>query len=130
MNELKTLKIIENIFQNKYKFIKSHPKWLKNKYDTQLELDGYNEQINIAVEYNGPYHYEEKYYPNLDAFNNKKESDKIKKTLCKEHNILLIVIPYIIKNIYDYILSRLYDAKIYEKYKLPIDYIYMDVINM
>jgi hypothetical protein len=128
-NEQRTIKIIEEIFGSKYKFEKSYPAWLKSSSGAQLELDGFNEQLAIGVEYNGPYHYDKKYYPTEEKFNNKVTSDQLKVTLCKMNGVLLIVIPYTVSSIYDYILSRLYDNNYQRKYVLPSDYLYMDFIH-
>jgi hypothetical protein len=62
-----------------------------------LELDGYNEELNIAFEYNGRQHYE--YNPHfhrndIDVFEKQKERDIKKYKICHDQNINLIIIPY------------------------------------
>jgi hypothetical protein len=61
-----------------------------------LELDCYNDQLRLAVEYNGAQHY--KYIPyfhkNKEAFYNQKYRDELKRLRCKELGIVLIDIPY------------------------------------
>lgn len=65
-----------------------------------LELDGYNDELKLAFEYNGRQH-----YYNIDFFHKSNKDfeqrclyDSRKKELCKKHNVVLIVIPYTIKN--------------------------------
>lgn len=73
------------------KFSKQRPEWLYG-----LELDGYNEELNIAFEYQGKQHYE--YVPfihkNYENFELCKERDIRKKQLCQEKKLNLIEIPY------------------------------------
>ena len=62
-----------------------------------LELDGYNEELNIAFEYNGKQHYE--YIPHFhrngeEDFETQKERDRKKYRICREKKINLIIIPY------------------------------------
>lgn len=45
----------EKIF--KAKFPKTKPKWLRNSKGNLMELDGYNEKLKIAFEYQGRQHY-------------------------------------------------------------------------
>lgn len=122
------ISILEEIFP--VKFVKYKPSWLKNKYGTQLELDGYNDKYKLAIEFNGPYHYDQKYYKTEQEFLTRLETDDTKISKCKENGINLIVVPYIVGNTYlrDYIISRLYDFG-YNKYiRLPFDYMYRDKI--
>jgi hypothetical protein len=141
MNEKKLISIFQDVFNAK--FDKAYPSWLKNKHGTQLELDGYNEALNLAFEYNGPFHYDQKYYETKEKYEIKKASDAIKKELCKENNVFLIVIPYTVKynELYDYVMSRLHDAfgegntltiptkKGPYKVRIPLDHIYMNEID-
>ncbi len=78
-------------------FVKIRPDFLKNQVTGHnLELDIYNEELRVAIEFNGQQHY--KYVPffhkNYEHFLNQKYRDEIKKMLCKQHNIHLIEIPY------------------------------------
>jgi hypothetical protein len=77
-------------------FPKCKPKWLKNKRGNTMELDGYSKRLGVAFEYHGKQHYEKsRFYPtNLKQ---RKEDDKQKRKLCKEHCIVLIEVPYTIK---------------------------------
>ena len=73
-------------------FPKSRPKFLKG-----LELDGYNETLKLAFEYNGSQHYKynEQFHRNgLSDLKEQKDRDSRKKKICEEENITLFVIPY------------------------------------
>jgi uncharacterized protein YkuJ len=113
-NEVKCREYFEKITDKK--FTKKRPKWLKNPSSNYpLELDGYNEELKIAFEYNGRQHYEQ-----IKYWNNKKSNkltitqrnDKFKLKKCREKGILLIVIPYNISNIEEYIKNELKKAGI------------------
>lgn len=85
----------EKIF--KKNFVKVRPDFLKNNVTgMNLELDIYNEELKLAIEFNGQQHY--KYVPffhkNYEHFLNQKYRDEIKKMLCKQNNIHLIEISY------------------------------------
>jgi len=88
------------VFEEKYKksFPKNRPDWLKNpKTKRFLELDGFNEELKIAFEYDGSQHFE---FPNCfhkdeQAFKDQQERDKLKDVLCKQNSIKLIRIKYV-----------------------------------
>ena len=78
-------------------FVKMRPDFLRNQVtDKNLELDIFNEELRVAIEFNGEQHY--KYIPffhkNYEAFMNQRYRDEIKKMLCKQHGIHLIEISY------------------------------------
>ena len=81
-------------------FNKMRPDFLKNPVmgGYNLELDCFNSDMGLAVEYNGAQHY--KYTPyfhrNREAFANQKYRDEMKRTKCKENGICLIEVPYTI----------------------------------
>jgi len=92
---------LEQIFGDE--FSKLRPKWLKNSRKRQMELDGYNEKLKIAFEYQGIQHFEEKgffYDKTLCDMERKKllklriDDDKTKVRLCKENNVKLFVLTY------------------------------------
>lgn len=107
--EIECRRVVESIF--KKPFIKVRPDFLRNVNGQNLELDIFNQELRIAVEYNGRQHYE--YIPffhrTRDSFNNQKQRDFIKRLLCEKNNITLIEVPYTVKleNIEDYITSEL-----------------------
>jgi len=92
-------------FNNKiagyYKFNKIRPNWLKCPYSKYpLELDLYNEELKIAVEYNGKQHYKyiNFFHQNEDGFLKQLQRDEEKVKICSELNIKLIVVPYFLNN--------------------------------
>lgn len=88
-------KQVATTFLNR-KFIKVRPDWLKNKEGNNLELDIYNDELKLAIEYNGIQHYKysEFFHKSIEDFNKRVEDDKLKVKLCELNNIDLIVVPY------------------------------------
>jgi len=88
--------VIEYLFEQP--FPKARPNILRNPIGTNqnLELDCYNENLKLAVEYNGIQHYQFSnfFHKNKDAFSNQLYRDEIKRRLCKENGITLIEVPY------------------------------------
>lgn len=81
-------------------FTKVRPDFLNNAVTGHnLELDIYNEELKLAIEYNGRQHYDfvPFFHKNREAFLNQKYRDEIKRMKCKEHGIQLIEIPYTVK---------------------------------
>lgn len=103
-NEEECRKILQDYFF--MNFEKVNPDWLNG-----LELDGYNEELNLAFEYHGQQHYS--YYPDffhkkgIHEFVSQICRDKIKRYLCKQKGIDLIEIPYHIKNKKRFILEKI-----------------------
>ena len=88
----------ERIFEKP--FIKVRPDFLRNVVTNHnLELDVYNEELKLAIEYSGRQHYEfvPFFHKNYEAFLNQKYRDEMKKNKCKEQGIQLIEIPYTVK---------------------------------
>lgn len=93
--ESKCKEILENRFQEP--FNKCRPSFLYNpETGKNLELDGFNQKLKIAFEYNGSQHYfyNPYYHKTKDDFEKQKKRDELKKQLCIKHGIHLIVIPY------------------------------------
>lgn len=87
-------KVFEHVFNDE--FSRGTPVWLVNPTTKRrLELDGYNQKLKIAFEYQGRQHYKKLAYMTDAAFNKVKIRDLLKVTLCKENNINLFIIPYI-----------------------------------
>jgi hypothetical protein len=114
--ETECRRVLQMIFNRP--FNKSRPDFLRNpvtgnKYN--LELDCYDHQLKLAVEYNGEQHYNyiPYFHKNKEAFLNQKYRDDMKRRICKENNIVLIEVPYTIKtkNIANYIKSELVKSK-------------------
>ena len=92
MGEAKCKFILETIFNKP--FIKT-----RKIIDTGLELDMYNEELNLALEYNGIQHYIEndKFFHKYGGFEEQQERDNYKLNFCIDNNINLIIVPYTIK---------------------------------
>ena len=81
-------------------FDKIRPDFLKNNVTGKnLELDLYNEELNLGIEVQGAQHY--RYIPffhkNYEAFLNQKYRDEMKKGLLEKVQINLIEVPYTVK---------------------------------
>jgi hypothetical protein len=101
--------IMQSIFNKP--FTNQRPNFLRSVTGNNLELDCYNEELKLAVEYNGAQH--EKYIPyfhkNKEAFLNQLYRDDIKRRICKDNGIYLIEVPHTVKihDIEKYILKAL-----------------------
>ena len=103
-------KTLEEIY--KKSFTSSRPSWLKNpETGGVLEIDCYNDELKIGVEYNGIQHYR---YPNVfhktyDDFIKQVRRDQYKHKKCDENGVYLITVPYNVpeNKIRDYILHYL-----------------------
>ena len=101
---------MENIYG--VPFITIRPSWLRNpETGENLELDCYNDDLQIAVEYNGVQHYK---WPNFtnqtqEQFINQVRRDEAKVEMCKRQGVYLIVVPYEVPHeiIPSFILSHL-----------------------
>jgi len=98
--ELECRRVLQETFNKP--FASDRPDFLRNPVtggNFNLELDCYNPELQLAVEYSGKQHYE--YLPffhrNKDAFLNQKYRDEIKRRMCKDKGITLIEVPYLIK---------------------------------
>ena len=91
-------------------FVKIRPIWLLNEDGNRLELDMYNEDHKIAVEYNGEQHYKfiKKFHKTEEYFQKRCRDDQMKIKTCKELGIRLIIVPYTVKkgNICEFIYDR------------------------
>ena len=112
--ELHIQTLLEKITNKK--FPTAYPPWLVYK-GRKLELDGYNEQLRIAFEAQGPMHsrYDPRYDPSYEKYYRRLENDCAKRKICKKKGIALIVVHYNVpKHLMElYLRSRLYD--IYHK---------------
>jgi len=98
--EIECRRVLQLLFNRS--FDKARPDFLRNPVtggDFNLELDCFDPELRIAVEYNGVQHY--KFIPffhkNKEAFLNQKYRDDMKRRICKENGILLIEVPYTLK---------------------------------
>lgn len=93
-------------------FSSVRPDWLENpETGEKLELDCYNDELKIAVEYNGEQHYK---WPNFtnqtyQQFINQVRRDEYKMDECDRNGVYLIVVPFNVpyENIPAYIMSHL-----------------------
>ncbi len=85
--------ICEKIFNKP--FPSKRPSFLKTSHGGRLELDGYNEELSIAFEYQGEQHYRAgtRSYFTQDKVIKIQKRDTLKKQLCNQNNISLIIIP-------------------------------------
>ena len=94
-SEKLTREIFERIMGCDFSSIRPH--FLKNpKTGYNLELDGYNENLKLAFEYNGIQHYKfhKPFHKNEDDFKKRREHDEFKYKRCIEMGITLISVPY------------------------------------
>ena len=109
--ELESRRVLEKIFDKP--FNKSRPNFLRNDITggNNLELDCFNEELKLAVEYSGIQHYKFTpfFHKNHEAFLNQKYRDDMKKRMCKDEGIYLIEVPYTVKldDIEHYIIKQL-----------------------
>lgn len=71
-----------------------------------MELDGYCEQLNLAFEYDGEFHYKDHF--SGDKLDKRQRYDKIKDELCIKNGVRLIRIPYFEQNKEQYIKDQLF----------------------
>jgi hypothetical protein len=75
-----------------------------------MELDGYNEELALAFEYQGIQHYEYNthFHKNFEDFEQRVKDDLLKRELCKIKGVTLIEIPYTIDydKMIDYIICQ------------------------
>lgn len=85
-------------------FTKVRPKFLNG-----LELDCYNENLRLAVEYNGIQHYKHTpfFHKTFQDFQSQIHRDRMKKKICDQHNITLISVPHTTRDIPRYIQEKL-----------------------
>lgn len=88
-------KIFEDKFGLPFKKIR-HPDIVNPDTGELLELDGYNEYLKLAFEYQGfqHYYYPNKYHKSQKEFDDQVKRDQYKVQRCKELGITLIVISY------------------------------------
>jgi hypothetical protein len=94
-SEKKCKEIVERIFQKE--FVTVRPDWLKNPLSGRnLELDLYNEELKLGVEYDGIQHkeYNSKWHGNKEEFDDQVLRDKMKNKLCKKNGVTLIRVPH------------------------------------
>lgn len=102
--------ILERIFNSRFDSVR--PDFLKNpKTGRNLEMDCYNEQLKLALEYNGQQHYRyTPYFHRTKAnFYSQVHRDDWKRREMKRNGLTVIEVPYWIRsaNLEDYIRKQL-----------------------
>jgi hypothetical protein len=90
--------ILENLFKSP--FISIRPDFLKYpKTGKNLELDMYNEDLKLALEYDGVHHrkFTEFFHKTEQDFFDQQDRDQFKEEKCKELGITLIRVPDTVK---------------------------------
>lgn len=109
-------------------FPKVRPAFLQNPVTgDKLELDCYNKEIRLAVEYHGSQHYfynEWIHKGSKQNFYNQQYRDLMKKELCQKHGVELISVPFSVPNdeIPEYLWNELKNRgypSIHEKTQCP-----------
>jgi hypothetical protein len=110
--EVECRRVLNKIFNRP--FNKNRPSFLNNPVtggNYNLELDCYDPQLKLAVEYDGEAHakYIPYFHKNKEAFYNQKYRDYIKDMMCKNNGITLIRVPHTVKvqNIESYLINEL-----------------------
>ena len=111
--------VLEKVFNTN--FNKIRPNWLLNKSGHRLELDGYNDALKIAFEYQGEQHYNPiKFYGNENnGFKKQLERDEIKIKECEKRGIKLLIIRSFKKMTNDVVLTEI--KKQFDVHGLKID---------
>lgn len=98
IGERETRAALGRIYHGK-PFVNVRPPWLVNpETKRRLELDCYNQDLNLGVEYGGKQHY---VFPNVfhrtrEAFDAQLRRDRYKVEQCRDRGVCLIVVPYTI----------------------------------
>lgn len=108
--EIEIHNILVNLLQKPFE--KARPAWLVNDVTGHaMELDMYNEELKIAVEYNGMQHYKmvKPYTGTMEKLEELRRRDVLKSKLCGEHGVRLIIVPYTVSRtkFLEYITSTL-----------------------
>ena len=98
--EIECKRVLESIFNKP--FNKVRPDFLRNQVTgntNNLEIDCYNDELKLGLEYNGRQHYEfvPYFHRNKETFYNQKYRDELKRIKCRDNGIMLIEVPYNIK---------------------------------
>ena len=108
--ETECRRVLQSIFGKP--FPNARPSFMKNSITgSNLEIDCYNQELNLGCEYHGKQHYEYVPYFHKDKqhFYNQRYRDEESKRLCRQNGVTLIEVPYTVKlgDIESYIRKRL-----------------------
>ena len=120
-SEAAIIKVLETITGRSFPTV--FPNWLVWEGAT-LELDGYNDDLKVGLEFSGPLH--TKWNPQIENYPKYFERvvrDVVKKKLCQKHGVSLIVVDMSLPSVHwrNYLLSRLHDVGIVDN--RPPEYI-------
>jgi hypothetical protein len=96
--ELITLAAAEKITGRK--FITVRPNFLLNRSTGEnLELDCFNVELRLAIEYNGEQHYRfvPEFHYDIQSFHRQQDRDILKINLCEKFGVILIIVPYTVR---------------------------------
>ncbi len=105
--------ILFEIYSVEFKSVR--PKTLVNSKGRRLELDCYNEQLKINIEYDGIQHYKypNRLHKNKEEFDRQRQNDLKKDQWCIDNGIINIRVSYLYdskEKIKDFIIQKLIDA--------------------
>ncbi len=105
--EAKCREVLEEMFGVPFPSVMNLP-WLRNpKTGRHLQLDCYNADLGLALEYHGHQHYEfpNHYHKSKQEFEAQVYRDTIKRQLCDQNGVYLITVPYTVpkRDLYKYI---------------------------
>lgn len=114
-HEIRCRIIMEQLF--KAPFVSIRPDFLKYKTGKNLELDVFNSDLMIALEYDGIHHrkFTEFFHKSEQDFIEQQERDRFKEEKCKELGITLIRVPDTVKfdDLEEYIKNELDKREIF-----------------
>jgi len=77
-------------------FQKCKPDWLVSERATRLELDGYNEELQVAFEHQGDQHYKEiAFFTKNTLYQQRKNDDETKRRICLSRGVILIEVQQV-----------------------------------
>lgn len=109
--EASIIRIFEDI--TRAKFNQAHPPWLRAQASgAPFELDGYNSDLGIAIEVQGPGHTRPLKTDTAAKYKARIANDRAKRDICLKHGIKFIAIDYRVAPYMrrEYIISRLHDV--------------------
>jgi hypothetical protein len=110
-------------------FAKARPKWLLNERGKRMELDGFNKQLSLAFEFQGPQHYSDiAHFHQKGSLERRARDDAAKRVLCKAHEVALIEVPHTIKyeDVQEFIYDQCNSLGVTVKRKPPIELAQLD----
>lgn len=110
ISEFIARELLEKLTRHKFK--KKQLEWARGNGKMPLELDGYNQMLRMAFEYQGQQHYKPIDFGNgrekaIEKLRRQQLNDNRKRFLCKYHGVFLIVIPCWIKDLKTFLLDKL-----------------------